>query len=82
MSRYVEGENGGGGAGPDRWGTARVARHGPHEGGTGVSNMWAPANSRRERERRGAGRMGRPGKKEVWAEPKGRGTFFIYSNEF
>jgi hypothetical protein len=23
-----------------------------------------------------------PEKKEVWAEPKGRGTFFIYSNEF
>jgi hypothetical protein len=45
----------------------------------GAPDMWAPASSARERERRGVGRMGRPGEKMEWAEPRG---FLIYSNKF
>jgi hypothetical protein len=41
-------------------------RHGPNRGGTVVSDAWAPAGSRRERESRGAG-AGL--KKKEWAEP-------------
>jgi hypothetical protein len=59
------------GAGPDRRGTARAVRHGPHRGGVGVSDAWAPTDSGSERERRGADTWASPEKKEVWAESEG-----------
>jgi hypothetical protein len=49
--------------------TMRAARHGPNRGGAGVSDMWAPTGSRRERERRGTGTCGPAREKEERAEP-------------
>jgi hypothetical protein len=40
-----------------------AARYGPNKGGTDVSDVWALVGSGRGRERRGTGRVGRPGKK-------------------
>jgi hypothetical protein len=59
------------------------AWHGPHGGDAGVSDVWAPAGSGRERER-GEARdaWASQEKKEAWAEPEGIGTFSIYSNKF
>jgi hypothetical protein len=59
---------------------ARAARRCPNRGAPGASDTWAPIDDGRERERRGAGRMGRPGEKGEWAEPEETGGFFIYSN--
>jgi hypothetical protein len=55
-----------------------VARHSPHRGGTGVSDAWAPADSGREREKRGAGHVGRPGKKEAWAARRNKNIFDLF----
>jgi hypothetical protein len=41
-----------------------------NRGAPGASDVWASANSGRERERRGAGQVGRPGEKGKWAEPE------------
>jgi hypothetical protein len=42
---------------------ARAARHCLNRGVPGASDTWALAGSRRERERRATGRVGRPGEK-------------------
>jgi hypothetical protein len=69
--------------GSDRWAAARpiVARQRRaraawsclNRGAPGASDAWDPAHSgrERERERREAGRVGRPGEKGKWAEPEG-----------
>jgi hypothetical protein len=44
--------------------------------------VWAPVGSRRERERRGAGRVAGPKKKEVWAEPKEHEHFLFIQINF
>jgi hypothetical protein len=70
-------EKGGPGSGGEQCGQpttaqpwrARAARHGPNRGGAGVSDTWAPAGSRRERERRGAGTRGPAQEKEERAKP-------------
>jgi hypothetical protein len=50
------------------------------QGSVGASDAWALADSRRERERREVGCVGRPGEKGKWAETEGTGGFLIYSN--
>jgi hypothetical protein len=50
--------------------------------GAPSADAWARTGSGRERKMRGVERVGRPGKKEAWAELEGIVTFFIYSNEF
>jgi hypothetical protein len=50
--------------------TARAVRHCSNRGASGASDAWAPAGSRRERERRETGRVGRPEKKGNGPSPK------------
>jgi hypothetical protein len=61
------------------WETVRAARHGPNRGGTVVSNAWAPASSRRERERRGAGACGLARKKRNGLSPDELDFFNLFN---
>jgi hypothetical protein len=85
---WKEGDEGG--PGSDRWAAsrltaarprrARATRRCPNRGAPRASDPWAPADSRREKDRREAGCVGRPGEKGKWAEPEGTRGFLIYSN--
>jgi hypothetical protein len=58
----------------------RAARRCPNRGAPEASDASALVDIGRERERREAECVSRPGEKGKWAEPEGTGGFLIYSN--